>query len=92
MSSEEKETIVRAAVLSGHTLSEFVRGTMLAAATKEIREHKVIQLTNQSSRAFIADLMDPPEPNDNPRRLARESKIARFPKGREHSDKEPVTA
>lgn len=92
VSSEEKETITRAAALSGHTISEFIRGTMLAAATKEIREHEVIRLTNKSSRAFVAALMDPPEPNENLRRLARESKIARPPKGEEQPDNESSIA
>lgn len=91
MSSEEKETITRAAALSGHTISEFVRGTMLAAAAREIREHEVIRLTNQSSRAFVAALIDPPEPNENLRRLARESKIARSPKGKGQPDEEAAT-
>lgn len=91
LSSEEKETITRAAALSGHTVSEFIRGTMLAAATREIREHEVIRLTNEGSRAFVAAIMDPPEPNENLRRLARESKLARPPRDREKPDKDSVT-
>jgi uncharacterized protein (DUF1778 family) len=91
LSSEEKETITRAAALSGHTISEFIRGTMLAAAAREIRNHEVIRLTNEGSRAFVAALMDPPEPNENLRRLARESKLARPPRDTEKLDKDPVT-
>ena len=86
VSSAEKETIARAAALSGHTISEFVRGTMLAAANKEIREHEVIRLTNEGSRAFVAALMEPPEPNENLRRLARESKLARPPRDSGQTD------
>jgi uncharacterized protein (DUF1778 family) len=91
VSSEEKETITRAAALSGHTISEFIRGTMLAAANKEIRDHEVIQLTNEGSRAFVAALMDPPEPNENLHRLARESRLARPPRDSGETDRESVT-
>ena len=96
VSSEEKETIARAAALGGHTVSEFIRGTMLAVATREIREHEVIRLTNEGSRAFVAALAEPPEPNDNLRRLARKSRLARPPKDppedREQPGKESLTA
>lgn len=90
VSSTEKETIARAAALSGHTISEFIRGTMLAAANKEIREHEVIRLTNEGSRAFVAALMEPPEPNENLRRLARESRLARPPKDTGQTGKAPT--
>lgn len=88
VSGEEKETITKAAALGGHTISEFVRSTMLAAANREIREHEVIRLTNEGSRAFVAALMNPPEPNENLRRLARESKLARPPRNAGLPDKE----
>ncbi len=90
VSSTEKETIARAAALSGRTVSEFIRGTMLAAAKKEIREHEVIRLTNEGSRAFVVALMEPPDPNENLRRLARESRLARPPKDTGRSEKEPA--
>jgi uncharacterized protein (DUF1778 family) len=90
VSSAEKETIARAAALSGRTLSEFVRGTMLAAANREIREHEVIRLTNEGSRAFVAALMEPPEPNGNLLRLARESRFARLPKDGGQTGKDPA--
>lgn len=91
VSGEEKERISRAAALSGHSVSEFIRGTMLAVASKEIREHEVIRLTNEGSRAFVAALMDPPEPNENLRRLARGSKLARPPKDMGQTDESPDT-
>jgi uncharacterized protein (DUF1778 family)/GNAT superfamily N-acetyltransferase len=90
VSSMEKETIAKAAALSGHTISEFIRGTMLAAAKKEIREHEVIRLTNEGSRAFVAALMEPTEPNENLRRLAQESRLARPPKDSVQVDEDPA--
>ncbi len=70
---DEKEIIDRAATLSGSSTTDFVRSTMLAASREAVRAHEVIELTAEGSRAFVEALMDPPEPNENLRALARES-------------------
>jgi uncharacterized protein (DUF1778 family) len=69
---EEKEMIDRAAALTGSNVTDFVRSTALAAARDAIRTHDVIVLTAEGSRAFVETLMNPPEPNENLRALARE--------------------
>jgi hypothetical protein len=42
-------------------------------------QREVIELTAEGSRAFVEALADPPEPNENLRRLSRESRLARPP-------------
>ncbi|MBA3491120.1 MAG: DUF1778 domain-containing protein [Rubrobacteraceae bacterium] len=68
---DEKEVIDRAAALSGSNTTDFVRSTMLAASREAIRAHEVIELTTEGSRIFVEALMDPSEPNENLRDLAR---------------------
>ena len=46
---------------------------MLAAAREAVRMHEVIKLTEEGSRVFVEALIDPPEPNEHLRALARES-------------------
>lgn len=70
---EEKAIIDRAAALAGSNTTDFVRSTMLDAAREEIRRQEIIELTVEGSRAFVEALMDPPEPNERLRALARES-------------------
>jgi uncharacterized protein (DUF1778 family) len=69
---EEKELIERAAALTGNNTTDFVRSTTLTAAREAIRTHEVIKLTVEGSRVFVEALINPPEPNENLRRLAEE--------------------
>lgn len=79
LAPEEKQVIDRAATLSGSNTTDFVRSTMLAAAREAVRAHEVVELTAEGSRVFVEALMDPPEPNENLRALARESGIISAP-------------
>lgn len=74
---DEKAVIERAAELSGSSTTDFVRSTMLAAAREEIRRQEVIELTMEGSRVFVEALIDPPEPNENLRALAKEHVLDR---------------
>lgn len=75
VASDEKAIIERAAALSGSNTTDFVRSTMLAAAKEAVRRHEVIELTAEGSRVFVEALIDPPEPNEHLRALARESGV-----------------
>jgi uncharacterized protein (DUF1778 family) len=75
LAPDEKAIIDRAAALSGSNTTDFVRGTMLAAAREAIRTHEAIELTAEGSRVFVEALIDPPEPNEHLRALARESGV-----------------
>jgi uncharacterized protein (DUF1778 family) len=70
---DEKALIDRAAALTGSNTTDFVRSTMLSAAKEAVRTHEVIALTAEGSRIFVEALIDPPEPNEHLRALARES-------------------
>jgi uncharacterized protein (DUF1778 family) len=73
LAPDEKEIIDRAAALSGSNTTDFVRSTMLATSREAIRAHEVIGLTVEGSRIFVEALMDPPEPNEHLRDLAKRS-------------------
>ena len=75
LASDEKAIIERAAALSGSNTTDFVRSTMLTAAREAVRMHEVIKLTEEGSRDFVEALIDPPEPNEQLRALARESGV-----------------
>ena len=75
LASDEKAIIERAAALSGSNTTDFVRSTMLTAAKEVVRMHEVIELTAEGSRVFVEALIDPPEPNEHLRALARDSGV-----------------
>ena len=64
LSHKLKETLQRAADLSGRSLTEFVLNASQDHANKVIREHEVITLTAKESKRFIDVLLSPPEPNE----------------------------
>jgi uncharacterized protein (DUF1778 family) len=72
VAGDEKELIERAAALTGSNTTDFVRSTTLAAAREAIRTHEVIKLTAEGSRIFVEALINPPEPNEHLRELAKE--------------------
>ena len=72
---DEKAIIERAAALSGSNTTDFVRSTMLTAARETVQMHEVIKLTADGSRVFVEAIIDPPEPNEHLRTLARESGV-----------------
>jgi uncharacterized protein (DUF1778 family) len=70
VSAEQKALLQRAADLQGRTLSDFIIGSAQQAAEEIIREHMVITLTAQDSRAFVEALLNPPAPNERLRAAA----------------------
>ena len=74
LTPDEKQIIDRAATLGGTSTADYVRSTMLAASKEAVREHDVVELTAEGSRVFVEALLDPPEPNEDLRALARESR------------------
>lgn len=70
----EKEAIERAAALSGSSVTDFVRSTMLVASERAVRAHEVLALTSEGAAAFVESITNPPEPNENLRTLAREAR------------------
>jgi uncharacterized protein (DUF1778 family) len=64
ISTEQKELLKRAAALQGSTLTEFVVGSLQEAASRTIREHEMMELTDQDREVFIKALLNPPQPNE----------------------------
>lgn len=73
LATREKEAIERAAALSGSSVTDFVRSTMLAASEQAVRAHETLTLASEEADAFVEAIMNPPEPNENLRALARDA-------------------
>ncbi|MGO8841926.1 MAG: DUF1778 domain-containing protein [Methyloceanibacter sp.] len=67
---EVLEILKRAAELEGRSVSDFVVAAAQEAARRTIEETHLIRLSVQDQRAFVAAILDPPEPNDAMRRAA----------------------
>ena len=70
VSQPTRELCLRAASLQGLSLSDFVVDAVLEKAQRVVRDHEIIVLSEEASKAFFAALMAPPEPNDALRRAA----------------------
>ncbi len=62
--AEQKELLVRAADLTGQTLSDFMRTAVEERAQRVIAEHESIVLNERARRTFLSALANPPHPND----------------------------
>ncbi|MHB1134611.1 MAG: type II toxin-antitoxin system TacA family antitoxin [Chloroflexota bacterium] len=69
----QKETLQRAADISGRSLTEFVLYAAQAAAEDTIRTYQLLDLTARESEAFLAALDNPPPLNPKLRRAMRDS-------------------
>lgn len=68
---EVKELLVRAAILEGRSLSDFVVSSAQRAAIETLRDREVIRLNEEETERFYAAILDPPEPNDYMRESLR---------------------
>ena len=71
ISLDQKAMLQRAAELSGRSVSEFVIASAQEAAAKLIQAHETIQLSNAEQMAFVAALLNPPEPGPRLRQAAQ---------------------
>jgi uncharacterized protein (DUF1778 family) len=78
--AEQKELLVRAAGISGQTLSEFMRVAVEERARRVIAEHERIVLSDRARDTFLSALANPPKPND--RLVALADRYAREVKSR----------
>jgi uncharacterized protein (DUF1778 family) len=62
--AEQKELLVRAATLSGQTLSDFMRTAIEERAQHVIADHERITLSAQARDTFFKTLGAPPKAND----------------------------
>ncbi len=62
--AEQKELLVRAATLTGQTLSDFMRTAVEERAQRVIADHERIVLQGEARHMFLAALASPPKAND----------------------------
>ena len=70
ISVQQKKLFVRAAALKGQTLTDFVVGSLQAAADQTVEEHEAMRLGVEERERFVEALIDPPAPNAGLRRAA----------------------
>ena len=63
--SNIKETIEKAAGLSGKSLSSYAISILLEHAQRDIREYETLTLGNQERDRFLDLIADPPKANDD---------------------------
>jgi uncharacterized protein (DUF1778 family) len=68
---EEKEAIETAANLRGISYSDFVRTSLREAALNTIRDYEQLTLSQESRKAFVEALLNPPKPNEKALAAAR---------------------
>jgi uncharacterized protein (DUF1778 family) len=68
--AEQKALLVRAATLSGQTLSAFMSTAIEEKAQRVIADHERIVLGERAREAFFSALAHPPAPNDRLTALA----------------------
>ena len=68
---EQKELFVRAAQLSGVSLTSFVVSNLTGIAKRIVSEHELLELTRRDREAFVDALLNPPKPNKKLRETAR---------------------
>jgi uncharacterized protein (DUF1778 family) len=65
-----KSVLLRAAALSGRTLSDFVVASAHEAASKVIEDHELIRLSRAEQTAFVKSLVAPRAPSATLRKAA----------------------
>lgn len=63
VTGEQKRLIERAAELRGSTMTDLIVATVLNTAREAIREHDILVLNDEASRAFASALLKAPTPN-----------------------------
>lgn len=71
VSPRQKRLFERAAEIEGVTLTDFAISSMQRAATSVVEEYARMELSERSQRAFLAALINPPEPNEALRKAAK---------------------
>ncbi len=70
IASDQKAAIVRAAELTGRTLTDFVVNTAYKAALLEIERHEVVHLNREDSRRLAEALLSDDQPGERLKKAA----------------------
>ncbi|MBI4560489.1 MAG: DUF1778 domain-containing protein [Candidatus Rokubacteria bacterium] len=71
VSKAQKELFVRAAVLEGRSLSDFVIASAQAAALETVHAHDALRLSERDRQAFVSALLASPAPAERLQRAAK---------------------
>jgi len=63
ISLELKTLLQYAADIHGSSLSEFLISSARESANEVIRDHQIVKLSTEDSRAFVENLLNPKKPN-----------------------------
>ena len=62
ITKEQKALFMRAAELTGRSLTDFVVASARESASRTLREHQTLMLSPRDRKAFVAALLQPPVP------------------------------
>lgn len=68
---EQKDLLARAAALLGRSLTDFVVTAAYETATRTVREHDAMILSDRDRKVFVNALLNPPAPGARLRKAAR---------------------
>ena len=71
---EQKKLIVRAAVLRGFSVTEFVVASAQQAALEAIKDFELLTLHDDARDVFVNAILNPPSPNEAARAAAKRYK------------------
>lgn len=63
ITSEQKRMIERAAEVRGTSMTDLIVASVLETATKAIKDHDILVLNDEASRAFARAIVNPPASN-----------------------------
>ena len=71
---EQKDLFLKAAALTGRSLSDFVVASAYESAARTMRDHEAMTLSARDRQLFVAALLKPPAPGARLRKAARRYK------------------
>ncbi len=74
ITGDQKSLFLRAAALTGRSLTDFVVATVQETAIRTVREYETMTLSVRNSKAFVSALLNPPAPGARLRKAARSYK------------------
>jgi uncharacterized protein (DUF1778 family) len=71
---EQKDLFLKAAALTGRSLSDFVVASAYESAARTVRDHEAMTLSARDRHIFVAALLKPPAPGARLRKAAQRYK------------------
>ncbi|MGN6732818.1 MAG: DUF1778 domain-containing protein [Candidatus Binatia bacterium] len=74
VTTEQKSLFLRAASLTGRSLSDFVISAVVATATRTVQEYEAMNLSARDREVFVSALLNAPVPGARLRKAAERYK------------------